>query len=363
MGCDGTSLNTGVDSGIIRRFELHLKRPLQRAVCLLHANELPLRHLIREVDGTTKTPTTFKGPVGQQLPNCHTLAAVPFRPITCLDFPSITPAIYDDLSSDQKYLYAICQLVLGYGDDKVLHLTPGPICHSRWLTTASRILRLYVSTAQTESFYDSLSILATFIIRCYAPMWFIIKSRPNIDQGSKHFFELIRRSRYLPVPLRKVIDKVLETNFFFAHSESVLLSMLGDEEKKGEAIKMIELIRQVPKKDGIRSFRKPKFQFELISSETPLTEFPSMIDMSKVEELNEPPLTLDIPIEELPFFTIPKYPAHTQSVERFVKLVTEASRQVTGSERRDGFVQTTTFSRNVTGKFESKQNYNVADKF
>ena len=44
--CDGTAVNTGVKNGVIRKIELHLRRPLQWLICLMHANELPLRKLI-----------------------------------------------------------------------------------------------------------------------------------------------------------------------------------------------------------------------------------------------------------------------------------------------------------------------------
>ncbi|GBL86236.1 hypothetical protein AVEN_131969-1 [Araneus ventricosus] len=39
-GCDGTSVNTGWKSGVIRCFELKLGKPLQWIICLLHFNEL-----------------------------------------------------------------------------------------------------------------------------------------------------------------------------------------------------------------------------------------------------------------------------------------------------------------------------------
>lgn len=45
IGCDGTATNTGWKGGVISYMEKELGRPLQWAICLLHANELPLRHL------------------------------------------------------------------------------------------------------------------------------------------------------------------------------------------------------------------------------------------------------------------------------------------------------------------------------
>ncbi|GBN92321.1 hypothetical protein AVEN_52993-1 [Araneus ventricosus] len=51
IGCDGTAIYTGWKSGLIRRIEIHLGKPLQWTVCLLHFNELPFRHLFENLDG------------------------------------------------------------------------------------------------------------------------------------------------------------------------------------------------------------------------------------------------------------------------------------------------------------------------
>lgn len=46
IGCDGTNVNTGNSGGVIRKIESKLNRPLQWLICLLHCNELLLRHLL-----------------------------------------------------------------------------------------------------------------------------------------------------------------------------------------------------------------------------------------------------------------------------------------------------------------------------
>lgn len=45
IGCDGTNVNTGWKGGAIRLIEVSISKPLQWSICLLHTNELPLRHL------------------------------------------------------------------------------------------------------------------------------------------------------------------------------------------------------------------------------------------------------------------------------------------------------------------------------
>ena len=98
-GCDGTVVNTGYKSGIIARLEQHIGRNVNWLVCLLHGNELPLRHLIIELDGKPKGPTSFPGPIGQSLNSCQTLPVVAFKQI---EAEAINIDIHD-LSIDQKY--------------------------------------------------------------------------------------------------------------------------------------------------------------------------------------------------------------------------------------------------------------------
>ncbi|KAG5894039.1 hypothetical protein JTB14_037884 [Gonioctena quinquepunctata] len=65
--------------------------------------------------------------------------------------------------------------------------------------------------------------------------------------------------------------------------------------------------------------------------------------------ITEPPSTMGLPVEVLMdivknldtsmvFSEMKSYPCHTQAVERAVKIVTEASATVCGSENRDGVI-------------------------
>ncbi|XP_054715421.1 uncharacterized protein LOC129224900 [Uloborus diversus] len=66
IGSDRTAVITGVKGGVIRLLVLHLKRPLQWLICQLHANELPLRYLLRHLDGSTTDP-----PLTKHIPNAE----------------------------------------------------------------------------------------------------------------------------------------------------------------------------------------------------------------------------------------------------------------------------------------------------
>ncbi|KAI6646042.1 hypothetical protein LOD99_9572 [Oopsacas minuta] len=67
VGCDGTNVNAGWKNGSIVNLERILSRELQWSVCLLHNNELPLRHLFEYFDGKTSGPNSFSCPIGKSL--------------------------------------------------------------------------------------------------------------------------------------------------------------------------------------------------------------------------------------------------------------------------------------------------------
>lgn len=67
ISCDGEVTNTGKDGGVLRLFELHLQKPWHWFICLLHFNELPLRHLYEAIDGATSGPKIALGPISKAL--------------------------------------------------------------------------------------------------------------------------------------------------------------------------------------------------------------------------------------------------------------------------------------------------------
>lgn len=366
FGCDGTSVNTGINTGILRRMEEFIGRPLHHIVCLLHTNELPFRHLFIKVDGDTSGPTSFKGAIGRSLPECHTQPLVAFDLINVnVSFPVLNEKTRKDLSRDQSYLYNICLVVIGdpIGDKrKVEEHKIGPLNNSRWLTKASRVLRLYVSTTKDNSTYwKNLHTLATFVVSCYAPVWFAIKCRPFVADAAKHFFLMVKLSRYLPIDLRKVVDKVLNTNYFAGHCESLLIAMLDDPQKQNQAISIIKAIREQPRNNQVRKFRAPSFKFDQVTFMSGDDEYDSLLDLSKTELLTESPLSMKVNLDDLSNFEAPKFSCHTQATERCIRLVSEASTRVIGRDAREGYIVNTMYSRAITGVFDTKRDYNVAN--
>ncbi|GBM55607.1 hypothetical protein AVEN_42337-1 [Araneus ventricosus] len=151
--------------------ELILNRRLQWLVCQLHANELPLRHLFAHVDRTTTGPRSLTSEIRKSLVGCEKLPVVSSTPIENT-LCEVTNKKY--LSTDQLYLIEICEVInCSHCRESLSKINPGKVCHSRWLTTANRILRFNVAH---ENSSEALLTLTTFIAKVYASMWFKIHS-------------------------------------------------------------------------------------------------------------------------------------------------------------------------------------------
>ena len=325
---------------------------------MFHFNELPLRHLFAHLDGTTAGPNAFTGTLGKALLSCQSLDVVSFQTIDG-DLPEMTD--FESLSKDQRYLYEMCLAVkCGSISESLSSREPGKMVHSRWLTTANRLLHLYVSTSQPS---QSLVTLAEYIIKVYAPLWFEIKLKPQCYYGATHLWKAIHLSRFLPSIERDVVDKCIQQNGYYGHPENVLLNMMIDERKyiRELAARKLKAARET---DGchssssgdIRKFTIPKLNFEA----SDYYELVNWIDFPRLE----PPLTcklmendLEKAIKTGSMPDLEKYPCHTQAVERHVKVVTDAARSVCGKERREGYIQAKLESSKKMSKYTTKSEW------
>src|SRR6218665_2513662 len=117
-------------------------------------------------------------------------------------------------STDQQYLSEMCQAIsAGTCSPDLVARSPEPFVHSKWLTTAHCILRLYVCSDDPS---DYLKILVTFIMKVFGPVWFHVKIQYSCAEGSKHLWRMIKFSRYLLPDLRAIVDKVIQRNGYYA---------------------------------------------------------------------------------------------------------------------------------------------------
>ena len=361
LGCDSTRVNSGRTNGVMKRIENSLNRNLMRVLCALHTNELPLRHLFEAVDGKTSGKESWTGPIGKLLAKVLEYPLDPdFTVIEDGDLPDLSDDEIKDLSTDQKYLYRILKIIkTGIIPPDFEKFNIGPLNHARWLTLANRICRLFISKVRLSAKLKSdLFQVVQFIMLCYGPGWFHIKTKPNLIHSPEHFLTSVTNYRKLPEKTQKIVKPFIASNSYHANSEHILLAMLcsDDSQLREDAVqRILDLRAGSNSANQLREFVPPK---TLNFNATHIRE---LIDWD-LETISEPPLTyklstqalIEIEVEKL---TIKPYKVHTQSVELAVKLVTQASISVYGPEARDGFVKATVLSRRIMPKLTSKKDF------
>lgn len=386
LGSDGTVVNTGHLSGVIRVMEVYLKRPVQWCICLLHANELPLRHLLQDLDGHTTGPYSYSGPIGLAIQNCELRPTVRYAAIDA-PIPQVDMKV---LSTEQKYMFEMhSAIVSGYCSDDLAARNPGKLNLARWTTTANRVMREYVSNCNPS---EHLVIIVTFIIKVYVQVWFQIKVHHSIADAAKHVWKMISLSRYLREDARLIVDRVIQTNAFYAHPESILLSMITDEDadikylgyrrivearerEKGRELEIQAEKLKTKTQNAMKKKGRPRKKSELEvlgirNYKVPILNFNSkayyeMINW-ETESITSPPILSHISNDNLQRYInghsiteidFKEFPCHTQSVERCVKLVTEASAKCYGQKTRDGIIRARIYSREHMPHYECKGQY------
>ena len=75
---------------------------------------------------------------------------------------------------------------------------------------------------------------------------------------------MIKKSSFLPDEFKAIVQEVIQRNSYFAHSENILLAMLGDERVHFRELGLRRILkaRQTDWNGIIRHFELPKFNFK-----------------------------------------------------------------------------------------------------
>ena len=362
VAADSTNVNTGYKGGAIFFLEKLLGHKLIWIVCMLHTNELPLRHLFIELDGKTVSNSGFSGPIGKALAKVTSRPVVnTFLPVEGPPLVVLPPSVVNDLSSDQKYSYKMVQAIrTGVIPPDLANSEVGPSDHSRWLNTGNRTLRLYVTDHGFEGKdLVNLRLIVEFLVGVYYPMWFLIKLNTSWINGPMLVLKQLEFLRLQDKRVREITWKYVKSSAWNAHSEAVLqVLLLGPKEGREFAVKKILEIRRDSPDNGDRRPRSRRNPDTLNSEANSLEE---LFDWSK-EVLHEPLLTCNLSeveilaLKEAPM-EVPFFPVHGQSFERTVKMVTEAASQVAGWERRDGHIRVKMKHRKDMPELNQKGHY------
>src|SRR6218665_3596513 len=159
---------------------------------------------------------------------------------------------------------------------------------------------------------ENLKTLVTYIIRVYAPTWFAIKAHSSCKDRAGHLHQM----------LVSLNTSALSTRRSLTQSFTATRTSLTEESALGHD-------------DGL--------------STTHTRAGPSCTSQCTNTEVQGTEVT--------PIVIFPKFPCHTQAVERHVKLVTEAATAVCGQNSRDGFIRVRVVYQQLMPTFKSKRDF------
>ena len=362
IGGDSTNAITGVKGGALTLLEDLLGHKCHWSICMIHLNELPLRHLLKSLVGSTKSDTEFEGIIGSLISKVDDLPVnYNFRAIVGQeDLIFLPEQIIKSLSTDQYNCYLLVKAIKsGLISKDLANLKCGATCHSRWLTTGQALLMLWTRDHGLQgNELGTLELIVQFIIDSYLKLYFDIKVKNTLVDAPYHVLTAVRIFQNQPKDVQEPIKKCMIRGAFIAHPENVILSLLASEVEEDRSF-AIDKILQVRDEDSsefgnmnVRSRKTPEINFNA-------TSLKNLIFWDKIK-CYEPVFTCKLSREEIKSFkdspmSVPYFPIHTQSTERAVQLVSDAATKVYGHEKRDGFVRGVISHRELYPVIESKK--------
>ena len=244
---------------------------------------------------------------------------------------------------------------------RLANLEIGPVSHARWLTTAMRFCRIWISKHGLKGeLLTTLRLIIEFIVGVYFPNWFNVKVKHKWVEGLNH---VLYQLDLLMSQNKKVLDIVMPTirrSAWYAHPEAVLQAMLCSDNiaERKEAVSKIVQIRGEGDEatqlgdTSVRPRRTPEINIKAVTLN-------QLVDLDD-PLVTEPPLTCTLTTERIKKFIdepmeVPDWSSHTQSVERCVKMVTEAAGHVYTHERREAYIRSKVTSRELMALNNSKK--------
>ena len=146
--------------------------------------------------------------------------------------------------------------------------------------------------------------------------------------------------------ITKVTHSVIQRNAYSLHSENMLCAMLTDPRPNVRMLavnKIIQIRGRIS--HGLRKFVKPKVLFSaddyyLLIGDDNFLE-------SRLTQHIEIEYLLSLTTETVEIFEFPRYPSHSQSVERHIRLVSETCTMIASQEERDSRISITLAEREI----------------
>ncbi|KAG0719337.1 hypothetical protein GWK47_050703 [Chionoecetes opilio] len=204
---DSTRANMGWKGGTHAHLEKMLGRKLFWSICVLHTNELPLRHLITSINGPTSSDTGFTGPVCSLLFSVNEMQYnAEFRGVPGgEDLTEIPEYILVNMSTDQQVSYQRVQAVKrGVLPSELQEIKCGKV---------------------------------------YFKLYYNIKVHHRLEDGPKHILTQLRVMRSQPKKVQTAVTFYVRIGAWFAHSECVLLSLMASQSEDDHRFAVPQILK------------------------------------------------------------------------------------------------------------------------
>ena len=153
--------------------------------------------------------------------------------------------IIADLSTDQKYGYRMVMAIrAGEIPDDLALLDIGPVFHARWLTTANRLMRLWVSKHGFKGKnLTNQRMIVELIVGVYYPVWFDVKVRNCFVNGPRHLLKQLELVRMQKEKVQQLVAPHIARLAWYGHSEAVLQTLLCSEEQEERTKAVKEILK------------------------------------------------------------------------------------------------------------------------
>ena len=262
LGADSTYTNTGNKGGIICWLEKKWNRRCHHIICLQHINELPVKRLIKEMDGPTTCANKFSGEIGKHLTDVETMEINPnFVPIKVDDMPDIPATVVSEFNADFKYLYKIAKVVTtGVIPENFSLYKIAELNHARWTTTCSRFLRYFISKHDLDAeTAETLHTIAKYIVSVYIPIFFKIRSASSWLDAPHIYLNLLMRLRQQSPEVQAILAKSIQLGAYCLHEETLLLTMLSDKDEEVRRF-AVQTIKDIRIKEGNPDIGNPCYR-------------------------------------------------------------------------------------------------------
>ncbi|KAG0718570.1 hypothetical protein GWK47_052196 [Chionoecetes opilio] len=186
-----------------------LGRKLFWSICVLHTNELPLRHLITSIDGPTSSDTGFTGPV------CSLLSSVNEMQYNA-EFRGV-PGV-EDLTEIPEYIL-------------MAHHSP--------------VVRVHVDQKHglTGKELNTLEILVKYCLQVYFKLYYDIKVHHRLEEAPSTSSRSSEVMRSQPKNVQTAVTFYVRTGAWFAHSECVLLSLMASQSEDDRRFAVTQILK------------------------------------------------------------------------------------------------------------------------